>query len=208
MIGLFGLLVIAELLGKHHVLKGEFHRKFLHISAGCFIAFWPWLISWEAIKIIGLLMLAVTLVNRYAKVFNYKNKIGRASEGDILLAASVALLPFLTTNKVFLAIAMLEVALADGLAAIVGGVYGKKWEYKVFGHKKTVIGSMTFWIASLCIFGIGLLGATEVIPINGYIWLIFLAPPALTLTENLCLYGLDNLIIPLITIAILKIAQS
>jgi hypothetical protein len=59
LIGIFALLIIAELLGKHRILKGEYHRKFLHIAAGSFIAFWPWLISWEAIEIIGLVMLAV-----------------------------------------------------------------------------------------------------------------------------------------------------
>lgn len=208
LIGIFGLLMIAEFLGRHKVLKGESHRKFLHITAGCFIASWPWLISWETIKIIGLMMVAVTIFNRYANLFNYRAKVGRVSDGDIFFAISVALLPFLTTNKIFFAIAMLEVALADGLAAVGGKLYGKKWGYKVLGHKKTLIGSMIFWLTSLCIFGAGLLWSTQLVPFNNYALVILLAPPLLTATENLSFYGLDNLVIPILSVLILKIAQG
>jgi phytol kinase len=207
LIGIFGLLIIAEFLGKYKILKGEYHRKFLHITAGSFIAFWPWLISWDAIKFIGLMMLAVTLANRYIGLFNYRGRVGRASEGDIFLALSIFLLPFTTDIKVFFAVAILEVALADGLAAVGGIKYGKNWTYKILGHKKTIIGSMVFWIASLVILGVGLLPAHTLIPFQEYVLIVLFVPPVLTLAENLCFFGLDNLIIPLLTIAILNSAK-
>jgi len=58
LLGLLVLLIIAEFIGKQRILKGEYHRKFLHISAGTFIAFWPWLISWHWIQVISLVMAA------------------------------------------------------------------------------------------------------------------------------------------------------
>jgi dolichol kinase len=64
---------------------------------------------------------------------------------------------------------MLHVALADGFAAIIGTKYGRAWAYKVFGQTKTIIGSMTFWVVSLCILGIGLLFAHDLIPFSHYI---------------------------------------
>jgi phytol kinase len=204
LIGIFGLLVVAELIGKHRILKGEYHRKFLHIAAGSFIAFWPWLISWPAIELISLIMLGVMVANHYLAFLNYRGRIGRASYGDMFLALAIFLSAHLTHNKVFFMIAILEVSVADGLAAVAGITYGKNWAYKIFGYKKTVIGSMVFWIASVCILGAGLLFAHDIITFQNYYLLLLLLPPAFTLAENFSIFGLDNLIIPLLTIAILR----
>lgn len=207
LIGIFALLVIAELLGKYRILKGEYHRKFLHIAAGTFIAFWPWLISWRAIEIIGLVMLAVMIANRYISFLNYRGRIGRASYGDICLALAIFLSALLTHNKIFFALAILEVSIADGLAAVAGKTYGKNWDYKVFGHKKTVVGSMVFWIATVCIFGVGLLPAHNFISFQDYYFILLLVPPLFTIIENLSVFGLDNLVLPLLTIALLSWIQ-
>jgi dolichol kinase len=207
LIGILVLLIIAELLGKRRILKGEYHRKFLHIAAGSFIASWPWLISWRWIEVIGLLMVLFMIANRYISVFNYHGWIGRANYGDIFMAFAVFLTAALTHNKIFFALALLEVALADGLAAVAGIGYGKYWTYKVFGHKKTVIGSMVFWIATVCIFGAGLLPAHDSFTFQSYFLILLLVPPAFTLAENLSVFfGLDNLILPLLTIAVLHYA--
>ncbi len=207
LIGIFGLLIIAELLGKYRILKGEYHRKFLHITAGSFIAFWPWLISWRSIELFGLAMLAVMVANHYLSFLNYRGRVGRATFGDMFLALAIFLSATLTHNKIFFALAILEVALADGLAAVIGITYGKYWGYKVFHHRKTVIGSMVFWLVTLCIFGAGLLSAHNAISFQDYFLLLLLLPPAFTLAENFSVFGLDNLIIPLLTIIILRTVQ-
>lgn len=207
LLGLLFLLIIAEYIGNKRLLKGEYHRKFLHISAGTFIAFWPWLISWHWIQIISLAMVAGMLANRYFNLFNYRGKVGRATYGDILYALAIFLAASLTHNKIFFALAVAEVAIADGLAAVAGNIYGKYWGYKVFGHKKTVIGSMVFWIATVCIFGAGILPAHDSISLQNYFLILLLAPPVFTLAENLALFGLDNLVIVLLTIAVLSSLQ-
>jgi dolichol kinase len=207
LIGIFGLLIIAELLGKYRILKGEYHRKFLHITAGSFIAFWPWLISWRAIQIFGLAALVFMVANRYLTFLNYRGRIGRATYGDILLALAIFLAAHLTHNKVFFMLAILEVAVADGLAAVAGIAYGKNWGYKILKHKKTVIGSMVFWLASVCIFGAGLLPVHNLFSFQDYFLILLLVPPAFTLAENVSFLGLDNLVIPLLTIVILKSVQ-
>jgi phytol kinase len=206
-LGLLILLLIAEYIGKKKFLKGEYHRKFLHISAGSFIAFWPWLISWRWIQVIALALALGMLANHYFNFLNYRGKIGRATYGDILFAVAIFLAATITHNKVFFAIAVLEVAIADGLAAVTGNIYGKYWGYKVFGHKKTVIGSMVFWIATVCIFGAGVLPAHDLIPLQSYFLILLLAPPIFTLVENVALFGLDNLAIALLTVAVLRMLQ-
>jgi dolichol kinase len=206
--GIFVLLVIAELLAKHDILKGEYHRKFFHISAGTFIAFWPWLVSWEMIQILSIAMLAVMIANRYLGLFTYHGRIRRISYGDMFLALAILISSYISHNKIFFAIAVLEVALADGLAAIVGSAYGKGWTYKVFGYKKTVVGSMMFWLVTVEILTAGLLSAHNIYSYQDYYYLLLLMPPLLTLMENLAIYGIDNLIIPVLTIMVLRFFQS
>lgn len=205
--GIFILLVIAELLGRRRILKGEYRRKFLHLTAGSFIAAWPWLISWEAIQIIGGLMVLVVIANRYIPVFNYRGQVSRASYGDIFLALAVPLCSYISHDKIFFALAILEVALADAMAAIAGLRYGKYWEYKVFGYKKTVIGSMVFWIVSASILEVGLLAAHTAFSFQSYYFLLVLLPPILTILENLAIYGVDNVVVPLALVLILRMVQ-
>lgn len=207
LIGIFGLLVIAELLGKYRILKGEYHRKFLHITAGSFIAFWPWFTSWHFIEFFGLASVAVMLANRYWDVLNYRGRVGRATYGDIFLALAVSLCAFWAHNKLFFTAAILEIALADGLAAVAGRLYGKGWGYKVYKNQKTVIGSMVFWLASVFILGVVLLGAYGQIPLSSYYLILLLLPPALTVAENFAGLGLDNLAVPLIVILVLRLAE-
>lgn len=206
--GLFALLVITEILYNKKILKGEYHRKFFHITAGCFIAFWPWLISWKAIQVLSLLMLGVMIANRFLKLFNYHGKIPRVTYGDMFLAFAIFIAAIITDNKTFFAIAILEVALADGLAAVVGIANGKRWGYTVFGYKKTVIGSMVFWLTSLEILVAGLLGLHNFYTFQQYYLILLVIPPILTIVENLAIFGVDNLMLPIATIVLLQLFQS
>lgn len=206
--GIFVLLVITELLYKRKILKGEYHRKFLHITAGSFIAFWPWLVGWGTLQILATVMLGVIVINRYFPVFNYYGRrLGRTTFGDIFLSLAILICALYSHNKVFFALAILEVALADGLAAVVGIAYGKQWGYKVFGYRKTVLGSMTFWIISAALVP-SLLAAHDVLSLNDYYFLLLLLPPTLTILENLAVFGVDNLAIPLATLIILRLVQA
>lgn len=205
LVGLFCLLVITEFLGEKKILKGEHLRKFLHITAGSFIAFWPWLISWRSIQILAVLMLGVVLAGRYLGILRYHGRIHRVTYGDIFLAIAILISSFIAGHRVFFALAILEVALADGFAAIVGLSYGKEWGYKVFGYAKTVVGTMVFWIISIAILTVGLLAAHDLFNFTDYYYLLLLLPPLLTLLENLAVFGVDNLIVPLVTIAALRL---
>lgn len=207
LLGLLVLLIIAEYIGKKKILKGEYHRKFLHINAGTFIAFWPWLISWRWIQILALALFFGMLANRYFGFLNYHGKVGRATYGDILYALAIFICSLLTHNRYFFALAIAEIAIADGFAAIVGSNYLKYWGYEVFRHKKTVIGSMVFWIMTVCIFGAGLLPAHDSISYQNYFLILLLFPPLFTLLENLSIYGFDNIVIPVAVVVLLRALQ-
>lgn len=206
--GIFLILLIAELLRERKILKGEYLRKFVHIVSGSFIAFWPWLISWRLIQTLSLLMVMIMLTNKYIGFFNYHGKVRRVTYGDYFFALAILVCSFIAQDKIFFMLAILEVALADGLAAVAGIGFGRGWEYKVWGVKKTVIGTMVFWIVSAAILTPGLLAEHDVFSFNAYYYLLLLLPPALTLLENVAIYGADNLLVPLGLIIILRAVQS
>ncbi|HEX5448168.1 MAG TPA: hypothetical protein VFW90_03150 [Candidatus Saccharimonadales bacterium] len=207
LLGLVALVLLTEFLGKQKLLKGEYKRKFLHITAGSFIAFWPWLVGWGELQILSLIVLAIVLTNHYKKFWNYNRSKGANTYGDVFMGLAVVTTSFVAHNKTFFTLAILLVALADGLAAISGITYGKNWDYKVFGNKKTVIGSMVFWLVTACIFGGGLLTAHELFTLQDYYLMLLLLPPLFTLVENISGFGLDNLALPLLAVVILRLTQ-
>jgi len=198
--GIFAVLVIEEIFYKRKILQGEYLRKFVHISAGSFIAFWPWLISWQAIQFIGILMAIIIWLNHRLKALHVGGDISRKTYGFYFFALTVFISPFLTHNKMFFALAMLNMALADGLAAVIGLTYGKKYGYRVFHQLKTVVGTMTFWFVSFCILGVGLLYLHDSLSFTHYALLLILLPPILAGLENLGGLGLDNVIVPVAVI--------
>lgn len=206
--GIAALLFSAELLSWKKLIKNETERKFLHISGGVFIAFWPWLISWRSIQIIGLAMLVVILAIRLGRTkLHFYSATKRVSYGDICFPLAVIICAVITDQNIFFALAILHMALADGLAAIVGKRYGQVTEYKVFHQTKTLFGSVVFWMVSLSLLGAGVLFAYDTVDFNSYVAVLVLLPPALTLLENVTPYGLDNLVIPVAVIAGLQVAQ-
>jgi len=206
--GLLIILLLSELIYRNKLLKGENERKFVHICAGSFIAFWPWLISWKTIQLIGIAMIIVVLLNRSKDYLHILGGVRTRYYGDVFLALAVLLTAMLTTNKVFFLIAILHISLADGLAAVIGVNFGKNWAYKVFGQTKTVLGSMTFWVVSLCILGIAVPLANGAIPYNHYVLLLAFLPPLLTLLENISIWGTDNIVLPIAVIGALNLAAN
>lgn len=199
--GIFLILALSQFLEHKKIIAGELQRKFVHITGGIFIAFWPWLISWEAISWIGVAMLLLVLFNHRLRLVDFYSQIGRDTYGDVFFALAVILLPLITHDKVYFALAMLIMAIGDSLASLIGQKYGQNWSYSVFNNKKTVIGSMTMWFASFCILAAGLLlFANDQIGLPAYSALILLLPPILALVENVVMAGMDNLAIPVVVL--------
>ncbi|MBI2588935.1 hypothetical protein HYW35_01885 [Candidatus Saccharibacteria bacterium] len=204
--GVLAILVVSEILWKYKILRGEYNRKFVHIAVGIFVAFWPWLISWRAIQVIALLMLVVNLFDR-RPIFHSNAPVQRRTYGNILYAVAILLCSMLTDQKIFFALAIFHLSVADGLAAIVGEKLHKRWGYKIFHYTKTVIGTMAFWLVSVFILGIGLLFARDLIGYHQYTVLILGLPPILAILENAGgFWGTDNILVPLAVLSALSLA--
>lgn len=193
-LAVFVVLVGNELWHRKHIVHSEFSRKFAHITIGSFVAFWPFFLSWREIIGLSLAFLVVVGVSRALNVFQAIHSVQRPTWGEMFFAVSVGAVTFVTHNKWIYAAALLQMALADGLAAIIGVRFGNAQRYRVFGHTKSVIGSLCFFLVS---FGILMAFGhwSDQTLSFGYTTAI---SAAATFLENLAVVGLDNLAVPLL----------
>ena len=205
LLAIFVVLVVADWLSRQKILKGEIGRKFIHISVGTFIAFWPFYMSFTAIQIISLALLAVVLTSKHFNIFPTVHGVNRKSWGEALFAIGIGLTALLTTSPWIFAAAILHLSLADGLAAIVGTSFGKKHEYKVLGFTKSYIGTATFFLMSVLVLIFVLTQGADDQLLTPLI--ILGLPIAATATENIGVYGLDNIFIPVLVVVTLSQLQ-
>lgn len=196
-----GILLFAELGWRRHWLNGEIGRKFVHITVGTFVAFWPLFLSWEDIRILSLAFFVVVLVSMHFGFFRVIKTVIRPTYGELFFALSVGLLTVITTSKGIYAVAILQMALADGFAAIVGTRFGRENKYHLFGRSKSLIGSLTFLVISLA-----LLTGYSVLSETGLAWhYVVLTAIGATLIENIAALGFDNLVVPVAVASMLVV---
>jgi phytol kinase len=190
----FVILMIGEIGWRRHWLKGELGRKFVHILVGSFVAFWPFFMSWSAIRWLSLAFLVVVVVSDRLKIFKAVHSAQRPTLGEICFAVIVGALTFVTQNKGIYAASILQMSLADGFAAVIGTRYGKHNAYRVLGHRKSVAGTTAFIVTSVSIFVCFAAFSIRGLPSLSDVFIGVIGAAAL---ENLGLYGIDNLIVPL-----------
>lgn len=192
------VLFINELWWRKRRPHSELSRKFVHIVVGTFIAFWPFLMNWQQIKLFSLAFVLAVAVSKYFNIFSAIHSVTRPTWGEVCFALSVGVLAFLAPEPEVYAAALLHMSLADGLAALVGVRFGLSNRYTVFGHAKSIIGTMAFFVVSLVILGVYSYVAAAPFTLS----LVWLAAGA-ALLENLAVRGLDNLFVPILIAIIL-----
>jgi len=194
----FLILLGSELWWRRHIPHSEFSRKFVHITVGSFVAFWPFFLSWNQIRLLSLGFLIVIGLSKYFHVFRAIHSVQRPTLGELYFAAAVGLLTYVTQNEWVYMAALLQMSLADGFAAVTGVRFGKQ-SYLMFSHRKTLIGSLTFFIISVAI----LVSYTHLASVHLDPAFIAMAAALATVIENFAVAGLDNLLVPLVVAALL-----
>jgi phytol kinase len=190
----FSILLLAEYGSRAKGIHSELTRKFIHMAVGSFVAFWPFFLSWHTIQLLSLAFFAVILVSLKLNIFQSIHAVRRGGFGEILFAVVIGILAVISTDPWIFAISMLVLSFGDGLAAVVGTLWGEKHQYKVLGSTRSIAGTATFFVVTTIIavlyvwFGPGNANPTT---------LLFL-PVIATLTENVATRGTDNLFMPLV----------
>jgi phytol kinase len=192
-----GVLVVSgEFIRQLHNFHPEIIRKFIHITVATFAASWPFFMSWNNVELMSLLLFAGIVVSKRLYFFKSIHSVKRLTWGEIFFPVSIGMAALLSGNKWVFVAAMLHLGLADGLAAIIGTLFGHKHIYKVFGHKKSRAGSITFYICSffIILFSVVLNG-----PHDGLSTLVWL-PLVATGLESIGIAGTDNLLVPMLIV--------
>ena len=197
---IFILVIINEIWWRRVKRHSEISRKLVHILVGSFVAFWPYIMSTNYIRLLSLSFLVVILTSLKFNIFKSIHSVSRNSLGEIYFALSVGLITFINPSHIVYTIALLNMSLADGLAALVGTYYGMNRKYKVYGRTKTVLGSLTFFIVSLLLILIFVDNTG-----HSFNLLYVVLAGGLTLIENISPTGMDNLLVPLVTALFLSV---
>ncbi len=199
LIVVFLMLIFGEYLSRAKGVHSELTRKITHILVGTFVAFWPFFLSWRNIQFLSLAFLVVVFLSIRLNIFRSIHAVKRGASGEIWFAIVIGLLAFISTDEWVFAAGMLFLALADGFSAIIGLAYGGNNTYKVFGHIKSVAGSLAFFVTAALIT-LGYFAFSGAQPSSAVVWL----PVVATVAENLSVNGTDNIVLPLLTVLVLS----
>jgi len=184
---------LSELGWRKHFFDNEVGRKFVHITVGSFVAFWPFFLTWNEIRWISIAFLVVVALSDYFKLFHAIHSVQRPTFGEAFFAVTVGVLTVVTHSKGVYAAALLQMSLADGFAAILGTHFGRDNKYHLLGHNKSVVGTATFIVTSALIL-VGY-GTFSVAGITGPV--VLFGALGAALLENVSPFGFDNITVPL-----------
>lgn len=194
------ILYTAERESRRKHLHPELTRKFVHVTVGTFVAFWPFYLSWRIIAGLSLLFFIMVAISMRFEILRSIHTVQRTTKGELLFALAIGVLVLAATNKWVFMAGMLNLALGDGMAALVGILKGEGNEYKVFGHTKSKAGTLAFLATS---FGISIIYIIFS-PAGFSLTALIIVPIIAALTENVAVNGTDNLAIPVLVALILS----
>lgn len=199
------MVATAELLWHLGIIRDELARKFVHITVGTFVAFWPYFMSWREIQLMSLAFVIVIAISWKANVFRSVHDVKRRTWGELFFPIGIGVSALIMPPPIIFTAAILHLSLADGFAAIVGLRYGMVHKYSIRNYTKTIAGTATFWLISTAII-LGTVMASQ----NGLTWpllpLLVWLPLMATLLENVAVAGTDNIFVPLLIIVVLQAA--
>lgn len=200
------IFAVAEAWRYFYNPKTETTRKFVHIAGGFIALSFGFL--FHSHWIVLLLCLGFGLFIYFTRKISWLGSvhdIKRQSTGGIYYPIAIYLTFLYSTiinEPVFYFIAILVLAVSDSTAALIGSSYGIKF-YRVEEDKKTLEGSIIFFLTTFMIVHLCLLLMTDIGRIECTLAALYLSI-LVTSFEAISLGGADNLIIPVGTLYILS----
>jgi phytol kinase len=207
------LLLGARALQARDWIAAETARKLVHLGMGVISLFVPsiftsaWLV-WLIALLCGAALAVVRLVPGAAAQFGGAlYSVGRFSLGEIYYPLGVALAFTLARgDRAAFCGAVGVLGFADSAGAIVGARWGRR-RYTVRSHPKSIEGSSAVFLTSiLCIM-------LALVILGGESWVSAFAGglvvgAAATVVEAIAGMGLDNLLLPVVVVGMMKIWRN
>jgi len=187
----FALLSIVEVFKRKSKISNDLARRLAHIGAGLINIAAPFFVSHLAIIVVNVAFAGLLLASRNTDYFSSIQTTKRRTYGDVyfplgIIAAAVILLP---ENVAAFQYGVAIMGVSDALAGLVGERWGKK-TVSILGTPKTLAGALVFYVSSLVIT---LLFAPQLV------LAVLILPLILTAVEFMFVYGLDNLVLPVVS---------
>jgi phytol kinase len=207
LVALIGLIRLAQ---RHYALAPETSRKLFHVSGGLSTLTFPWLFHalWPVLVLTPLTigaLLALKYVRRLrGELGTVLYGIERRSWGEVWMPLSIMLVWLLSGGQALLyCVPVLMLTLADPAAALVGARFGRL-RYGTAEGEKSVEGSLAFCAVAVGAIVVPLLLVGHITRTEA--WLVALNVALLAmLAESVAWGGLDNLFIPLVGFALLRV---
>ena len=193
---IIALFAFSEWIYRRGNIETELTRKLVHFGAGALIFFFPWLM--KSIFSIALLAMAFVILLVVGKitgwlssVHNVSRKTGGAYYYPIII---VALFWLSKGSPPLFCIPISILALADSTAALVGKKWGQT-SYTVYDGHRSLEGSSAFFVVTFLLSFLGLHTLTDY-TLMEILYVSVIISVFTTALEGVCIFGLDNLLIP------------
>ncbi|MEO6874513.1 MAG: hypothetical protein ABI222_06790 [Opitutaceae bacterium] len=204
-----GFMLGVRWLQARRWLGTETGRKVVHVGMGGIALTFPWIFPhprpvW-ALALIGIAILAAvrwvpSLTQRFGQVLG---GVDRVSLGEMFFPLGVALAFTLARGQAAAFCGATGVlAIGDTAGALVGTRWGRR-RYVIFGHAKTLEGSAAVWLASSACIAVAF---AELDPAAGPAVLgrAMLNGAAAALAEAVLPFGLDNFVLPVVVVLLMR----
>lgn len=183
-----------EVLKRKNILSVNSTRRTIHLGAAIIACTFPMYLSLPQVLILSFILLGIMILSKYHSLLSHIHKVDRKSWGEIFypLGIMISAISFLPSDIDGFRIVILILGVSDLLANIIGTHLGSH-SFEVFKCRKTLEGSIAFFVSTLVI-----LLVFQISPLIA----VFIAVIA-TLTEFFSPYGSDNLTVPIIVSALL-----
>src|SRR3954467_12074043 len=95
----FIVLCLSELGWRRGYMTSEVGRKFVHITVGSFVAFWPFFLTWNQIAFMSAAFLVTVIISKYFHVFQAIHSVQRPTWGELFFALAVGIIALVTHHK-------------------------------------------------------------------------------------------------------------
>ncbi len=196
MILLLTLFFMMDYVKKWFSLESEDSRKIVHVSSLLTVCTWPFFLENYGIYIICILFILINIYTKKAGMFKAVHTVSRATIGAEILPVGIMISTFffLPENRTSFIYGILIVCFSDLMAELVGKKL-KFYEYKIFGQKKSLGGSIAFFISTFLITsGMLIYLGTDIIISH-----VMIISVLLCLVEAVHTFGLDNFTLPVVS---------
>lgn len=199
------LLLVAEAWARLGRPPAEWPRKLVHLGGGAICLAFPFVLNstWTVAALaVGLLNLF--LAGKRWGFLRSLHGVERRSRGAEYYPLMVVVLFWMAHDRPWLyAAALLTLAVADALAALVGGQFGRL-HYQIDDEYKSVEGSLTFFVAAFAAIFWPLVASSdpELPGASHRVAVACVAAALVTVFEAVARHGRDNLWVPLGTLLV------